>query len=235
MDGSSAARRLVDLDSTLPALAAPDPTVDQLADIVQALQQTDALARTLREVGGDITASADLGAHSSWHPLGFAKLQLGALPGTEVRLRLHVWADSGHAVRTQDDPHSHRWRFASTVVWGAPLRVVHFEESEAGQEFHRFEYAPPCGALHPAGRRSLSAVDRSERRRGELYRCERGTVHTIQPVDPGLLTTTLIARGPDRGESTPVYRRDDDAVISERPHLSGAEVQRLLERVLPPD
>jgi hypothetical protein len=210
----------------------PDPDLDDLATVASTLLSSGALTDALRVISTDSGEAAVVAARSSWHPLGFAKLLLGGLPESPVRVRLHVWAHAGRRTAQQDDPHAHRWRFASSVAWGGPLRVVHFEEVAEGDEFHRFEYGLAEATMAASGTRGLRVVGEMRRRRGDVYRCERGTVHTIRPVDPSVLTTTLIAQGPEVDASTPVYRREPEPAITGRHPMRTDEVVQLVGRVL---
>lgn len=210
-----------------------DPGLDELADVVGVLRTSVALADALRGVAADPAALDRMAARSSWHPLGFAKIHLGAPAGSWVQLRLHVWVTPREDVMPEDDPHAHRWRFASSVLWGGALRVVHFEESSSGEEYHRFRYGSGGDGLTRDDRCRLAVARELTRLPSETYRCERDTVHTIQPVDRGRVTTTLIARGPDAEESTPVYRRRNDPTISDRSRLTADELHDVLDRAVP--
>ena len=234
------------LAGSLPPEVIPrgkDPDVDALAALVSALKASGVLATELAAIRDDATEADDLAGRSSFHELGFVKIELGRLPipSTEgwnssecaVSLRLHVWT-AAQRRRVQRDPHAHRWRFASTVLWGGPLEVSHFDERAGGSAYFRFEYNSAREPMPRTGPTSLMKTRTDTLRSDDLqaYTCERGAVHTIRPAVSGSLTTTLIAQGGDAVDTAPVYRVDDDGNIDDLLRPSGAEIRTLLGDVL---
>jgi hypothetical protein len=208
----------------------PAPEVEDLTEMAEGVRnEPRCLVNCLSALRENERSLRRVAARSYLHSNGFAKIILRSRWDWGTKLRLHVWdAAAGGGTRGESDPHGHRWAFASTVVAGDGLDVVHFEEvDEAGPgdtRFQRYEYDPrSTDAMHPRGSRVLRTVASSRRGWRDVYGCDTDVIHTIEPSSPRPLAT-LVVQGPDRTSSTPVYRRRGDPSLEPRLPLTAAQL-----------
>ncbi|WP_410655006.1 hypothetical protein [Amycolatopsis sp. lyj-112] len=160
----------------------------------------------LEEILRDEESVRAAAKRSYWHPNGFAKMVLHS--SADFRIRLHVWPSSEKPSRGESNPHSHRWEFASTIIAGEGMHMVEYNETgEGGKPHDRYRYgADPAdpAALLADGEARLKVVKSPHVRRGEVYSCDTGIVHTVRPIDAGL-TATVVIQGTHRTPTTVVY------------------------------
>jgi hypothetical protein len=201
------------------------PPVPDAADLLVGLGllvgERPALHDWLRAVADD---PAPVAAVSYWHANGFAKLVLHC--GTNCRVRLHVWP-AGTDPRGEWDPHSHRWDFASTVLAGDGLDIVHYEEAVMGAPHTRYVYD---GRLVDDGQVLLAATGTSEVLRDKCYATTRDVIHTVDTRGDDLVATLLL-QGPHVNDAAAVYRTDAMPDRPSRP-ISADEVAQLVRHVL---
>jgi hypothetical protein len=209
------------------ALVERGPHLSAIQDAVTEIRDEPALLRTsIAALSGDEKALAEVGARSSVHPNGFAKVILHRGQGWSIRL--HVWP-SDRAVEDVE-PHGHRWVFASWIIAGV-LREITFAESSLGEEFECCEYGrDSSGAyLRPVGRARLVAVRTIDRPVGTVYSRMRSVLHTAEPYGSGLVAS-LVLQGRAFG-STPVYVRPDTPSDHQEQELGPDELRSLLDQV----
>ncbi|WP_214407790.1 hypothetical protein [Pseudonocardia lacus] len=211
---------------TLPAqIAEKLPPIPESADLLVGLgllvSERPALHAWLRHVAAD---PAPVAAISYWHANGFAKLILYC--GANCRVRLHVWP-VGTSPRGEWDPHSHRWDFASTVLAGDGLDIVHHAESAAGTQYTRYIYD---GRLIADGLVPLIEVGASEILRDNCYATTSDVIHTVNARGTDLVAT-LVLQGPHVNDAAAVYRTDGVPDRPSRP-ISADEVAHLVLQVL---
>ncbi len=177
---------------------------------------------------------ARVARRSYWHVNGFAKLRI--LEGRNCSARLHVWP-KGSNRRGDVDPHGHRWEFASWLAAGPGLVETFFDEcaeDEPGAESYlRYEYRRAADGKGVLDRTTPSWL-RVQRRRqlgpGNINACSTEVVHTVAPVD-GALVATVLLQGPERAESTKVFRRSVPESGELERHLSVGELEQLFADV----
>ena len=136
---------------------------------------------------------------------------------------------AGTDPRGEWDPHSHRWDFASTVLAGDGLDIVHYQEAVMGAPHTRYVYD---GRLIDDGQVLLAATGSSEVRRDKCYATQRGTSYILWTT-PGV--TTWSRRCSCRaGTSTTRPRCTGPTGVPDRPSrpISDAEVAQLIRQVL---
>jgi hypothetical protein len=211
---------------TLPAKVADKlPAVPDAADLLVGLGllvgERPALHAWLNDVAAD---PGPVAAVSYWHANGFAKLILHC--GTNCRVRLHVWP-AGTDPRGEWDPHGHRWDFASTVLAGDGLDIVHYAEATTGDPYTRYVYD---GRLVDDGQVLLAATGTAEVRRDKCYATTTDVIHTVNTKGDDLVATLLL-QGPHVNDAAAVYRTDAMPDRPSRP-ISEGEVAQLVRQVL---
>lgn len=214
----------------------PNPTLpvqvaEKLPAVPDAIDLLDGLRLLVGErlalhawLGGIAADPAPVAAVSYWHANGFAKLVLHR--GANCRVRLHVWP-AGTDPRGEWDPHSHRWDFASTVLVGDGLDIVHYAESADGTPYTRYVYD---GSLVAAGSVALAGIRTSEVLRDNCYGTTRDVIHTVNTRGDDLVATLLL-QGPHVNDAAAVYRTDAMPDRPSRP-ISDDEVAQLVRQVL---
>ncbi|MCO1657837.1 hypothetical protein [Pseudonocardia humida] len=191
-------------------LAGSRESQDLLAALDLLLDDRRALVAWLRSTVADPERLDRVAAASYWHANGFAKLVLHDGPG--FRIRLHVWP-AGEDRRGEPDPHSHRWDFASTVLAGAGLEVVEYEElltSVSGEDAETVRYAYYGRSLVPDTKVFLRRDREFEVLIGDRYETVTTRIHTVAPKGDDLVATLLV-QGPHTNPAAVVYGEGLDA------------------------
>jgi hypothetical protein len=163
--------------------ASPRALVDVFADNRRAF---GGWLRTIRD-----ERAPEVARSSYWHFNGFAKLVLQS--GPDYKVRLHVWP-AGDDRLGENNPHSHRWNFASTVLCGEGLHDIHYVEADSGVTYERYLYAGGnvAGALtHEDTVRLTESSDRTIRA-GDRYEMDTSVVHTVRPLGKSLVATLVV-------------------------------------------
>lgn len=201
-----------------------------------------ALERMLDTVASDRALAGRIAADSTWHPNGFAKLNLHRHDAPHFRLRLHVWPGEDLAPTEPEcsNIHNHRWDFASVVLAGG----IHIDEYEETSDFddpktvpcRRYSYesaeGSPFGRLHAHGTAALRLIGRYDYEPADTHACATTTLHTVVPFD-WRFTATLVVQGPDQSDAALVYQRlHRQAVEDTGLRLTTYEVTRLADMTL---
>ena len=181
--------------------------------------------RTIRD-----ERASEVAMRSYWHFNGFAKLVLQT--GQGYKVRLHVWPPGDDRLG-ENNPHSHRWNFASTVLCGEGLHDIHYREAKSGPTYERYQYTGGnvAGALtHEA---TVHLAQHSERniRAGERYDLDTTVVHTVRPLGSALIAT-FVVQGAPLHASAAVYGIPGVNVDEPGLAISADEVRSLISQVL---
>jgi hypothetical protein len=145
----------------------------------------------LRACLRDDAALQAIAARSHFHGNGFYKIVLADDPA--FRLRLHIWPAGCDA---QENLHSHRWHFASTVLSGR-LESEIWEDAVAPQDASYDEYLYFGFAAGkqpydlPVGKARVVLRERVVQRAGEAYTMLPHVMHRI--VSSGREMTSTLA------------------------------------------
>jgi hypothetical protein len=214
-------------ETPIPLSSAHDPwklprLVDVFADDLRAF---GSWLRTIRD-----DRAAEVARRSYWHFNGFAKLVLQA--GKDYKVRLHVWPAGEHRLG-ENNPHGHRWNFASTVLCGDGLHDTHYVEADSGVTYERYQYTGGnvAGALTHVGTVQLATSGVRTIRAGDRYDLDTSVIHTVRPLGTALVAT-LVCQGAACVASTPVYGIPGVDVDEPGRAISADEVRGLICDVL---
>lgn len=173
-------------------------------------------------------------AQSYWHANGFAKVRISERHG--VQTRLHIWPE-GESRLGDNDPHGHRWAFASWIAVGAGLTETYYTASDPGgvdaTMYTMYEYGrreDGEGYLDPVEDAWLRESATFERRTGAVYDCRPPALHKVAPVGADLLATVVI-QGRVTERSAPVYRLPGRSHEVVQEPIPMPDLARLFEQV----
>lgn len=176
-----------------------------------------------------------LAASAYVHSNGFVKLRVWQRAG--FCLRLHVWlAGSDHL---DDQPHGHRWPFASWIAAGEGVHETLYVDvvdappaPGAVEDYIRYDYGHglTVGRLKRPRPARLRVAGSRDRLPGEVYACAPSTIHTIGPAGTGLVATVVL-QGPELLRTAPVYSLHGRPPRTAKKRISVAQLRSVLEEV----
>lgn len=208
--------------------------IEELQRILERATLGDLLV-LIRDTLNDRDKLQNAAAHGYRHANGFVKLTL--LRTDACALRLHVWEPE---MSRAENPHNHRWGFASRVVVGA-VAESRFEISPEGDSANEYGYIRPTGtsigelrATRPVRLRRTNELLHTE---SALYTMSTHDIHRINDDESkgGVITMVLTGSSRERqslvyspASRAPVPDAKDNAITVDQAHDA---LRRILDRL----
>lgn len=219
----------MDRHSTLP-----EQLTAQLQSVATRGWSADTLLRLrphLLRLLSDTDHLTEIAARSQLHPNGFMKIVLDRFTtqqGHDITLRLHRWPDDAQLIR--DDPHSHRWAYASAVITGAIIERVwnaSTERTPGAVPKDEYEYRSEAANGHAyytaRGPKWLELSGETLLAQGSTAWAVPSRIHSIEYADPG--TTTLFVTGNGIRNHSTLYRPPAETALPQ-----GAAITTSIDR-----
>ena len=190
------------------------------------------LAEYLHELlEGRVTTVPDSLPLAYRHPNGFTKIRLVSLDDFGWTIRIHVWAQGS----SDYDIHSHRWDFASQVLFGNLSEDTYRLGSGQGT-YVQYQCSPSIEGRYTfnfLGNCNVELVSQGRYQQGTSYTRDAQTLH-LAYTKSASGAVTLFVQGPAKEASTRVIRRfgSDQAIRNvATPRCSDLEVISSLKEV----
>ncbi|WP_370368372.1 hypothetical protein [Catenulispora sp. GP43] len=171
-----------------------------------------------------------MAAQSYRHANGFDKISFSRLPGSDVRLRLHIWPGTAGA-QSDPDAHNHRWAFVSRVLCGALANYNYAVAHKQTGEFMRYvqtPYTPEVGSTFAfVGCATLTQLDAIRVAEGGTYSLSAQEIHRVVVPENGYTATLALELAPTR-DTADLYTASSfkqTGVVVDSPRFTSDEVR----------
>jgi hypothetical protein len=163
------------------------------------------------------------------HPNGFIKIRLASLKDFDWTVRLHIWAKGS----SDYDIHSHRWDFASRVIFGS-LAENTYKLTAGEGDYRQYRCSPSLEGRYTLDFQSNCNVELDDQmwyQQGTSYERDARALHMAH-TNSSSGAVTFFVQGPAAKFSTTVIRRpgwDEVARNVVAPRCSNRELIALLK------